>query len=80
MLLWLIFEAPSLKSALLRGWLFGLGYFTLGNNWIATAFTYQAAMPAWLGWIAVVVTLVSIVVSALAGYQSAQINVQAAAA
>ncbi len=26
----------------------------LGLNWIATAFTYQAAMPAWLGWIAVV--------------------------
>ena len=26
----------------------------LGLNWIATAFTYQAAMPAWLGWVAVV--------------------------
>jgi apolipoprotein N-acyltransferase len=39
---------------LARGWWFGLGHFTLGLNWIATAFTYQAAMPAWLGWIAVV--------------------------
>ena len=40
--------------ALARGWWFGLGHFTLGLNWIATAFTYQAAMPAWLGWVAVV--------------------------
>lgn len=47
-------QARSPRSAALAGWLFGLGYFTLGNNWIATAFTYQAAMPAWLGWIAVV--------------------------
>lgn len=35
------------------GWAFGVGHFGLGMNWIATAFTYQAAMPAWLGWIAV---------------------------
>ncbi|HEX4739300.1 MAG TPA: apolipoprotein N-acyltransferase [Allosphingosinicella sp.] len=46
--------APHLRSALVRGWWFGVGSFTLGLNWIATAFTYQAAMPAWLGWIAVV--------------------------
>ena len=36
------------------GWAFGVGHFAVGLNWIATAFTYQAAMPAWLGWIAVV--------------------------
>ena len=36
------------------GWLFGVGHFIVGHNWIATAFTYQAEMPAWLGWIAVV--------------------------
>ncbi|MEA3041737.1 MAG: apolipoprotein N-acyltransferase [Sphingomonadales bacterium] len=53
-LLWLVAEAPRLRSALARGWWFGVGHFTLGLNWIATAFTYQAAMPAWLGWIAVV--------------------------
>jgi len=41
------------KQAALLGWLFGLGHFTLGNWWIATAFTYQAQMPAALGWIAV---------------------------
>ncbi len=35
------------------GWAFGVGHFIVGLNWIATAFTYQAAMPAWLGWIAV---------------------------
>ena len=41
------------RQALLSGWLFGLGLFTVGNGWIATAFTYQAEMPAWLGWLAV---------------------------
>jgi apolipoprotein N-acyltransferase len=44
-------ETPG-RAALL-GWLFGLGHFTLGNSWIATAFTYQAQMPALLGWAAV---------------------------
>jgi apolipoprotein N-acyltransferase len=46
--------APTLRSALARGWMFALGQFVLGLNWIATAFTYQANMPAWLGWVAVV--------------------------
>jgi apolipoprotein N-acyltransferase len=50
----LLNDAQSLKRALWIGWLFGLGQFVIGLNWIATAFTYQAAMPAWLGWIAVV--------------------------
>src|SRR5436190_16730287 len=54
-LLLLIEQAPSLRSALARGWWFGMGQFVLGLNWIATAFTYQAAMPPWLGWVAVVV-------------------------
>jgi apolipoprotein N-acyltransferase len=53
-LLWLIETAPTLRSALARGWWFGVGQFALGLNWIATAFTYQASMPAWLGWLAVV--------------------------
>ena len=53
-LLWLIARAERLRGALAIGWGFGLGQFMLGLNWIATAFTFQAAMPAWLGWIAVV--------------------------
>ena len=52
-LLWLIEQAPSLRSALARGYWFGVGNFVLGLNWIATAFTYQSAMPVWLGWVAV---------------------------
>lgn len=50
---WLVASAPSRRNAALLGWLFGLAHFTLANNWIATAFTYQAEMPAWLGWLAV---------------------------
>jgi apolipoprotein N-acyltransferase len=53
LLLNLIAKAKSAKRAFLLGWLFGLGHFTVGNNWIATAFTYQSNMPAWLGWLAV---------------------------
>ena len=54
LLLRLVADAPRLRSALARGWWFGVGHFTLGLNWLATAFTYQSEMPAWLGWIAVV--------------------------
>jgi apolipoprotein N-acyltransferase len=53
-LAFLLGRTASLPKALLTGWLFGVGQFVLGFNWIATAFTYQAAMPAWLGWVAVV--------------------------
>ncbi|HEU4704160.1 MAG TPA: apolipoprotein N-acyltransferase [Sphingomicrobium sp.] len=49
----LLIRAGSLRRALLVGGAFGLGQFVVGLNWIATAFTYQSAMPAWLGWIAV---------------------------
>ncbi len=50
----ILFRSQALWRALLTGWAFGLGQFVVGLNWIATAFTYQAAMPAWLGWVAVV--------------------------
>ena len=53
LLMQLVASADSGKRAFMIGWLFGVGHFAIGNNWIATAFTYQAAMPAWLGWIAV---------------------------
>ena len=49
----LLWSAPNWKRAFALGWLFGVGHFTLANNWIATAFTYQAEMPAVLGWVAV---------------------------
>ena len=52
-LVWLLFQQQSRKSAFLLGWLFGVAHFTLTNNWIATAFTYQAEMPAFYGWAAV---------------------------
>ena len=50
----LVERAGSLRRALLVGWLFGLGQFVIGLNWIATAFTFQAKMPPSLGWVAVV--------------------------
>lgn len=53
LLLWAIERAPTLRGALLRSWLFGVGQFCLGNNWIATAFTHQSNMPHWIGWLAV---------------------------
>ena len=53
-LLWLLWESKSLRRSILIGWLFGVGQFVVGLNWIATAFTFQAAMPPWLGWVAVV--------------------------
>ncbi|MEM1194754.1 MAG: apolipoprotein N-acyltransferase [Pseudomonadota bacterium] len=49
----LLYQAPSWRAATLRAGLFGWAHLTLANNWIATAFTYQAKMPEFLGWIAV---------------------------
>ena len=49
-----ICRSKSLWRALLIGWAFGFGQFVVGLNWIATAFTFQSNMPAWLGWVAVV--------------------------
>jgi apolipoprotein N-acyltransferase len=49
----LVARARTARGALLVGWLWGVAHFTLGNNWIATAFTFQAKMPGWLGGIAV---------------------------
>ncbi|WP_326523668.1 apolipoprotein N-acyltransferase [Sphingomonas sp.] len=54
--LWLrlVHDAPDLKRALLAGWLFGVGHFTVNNNWIQHAFDYQDKMPPVLGYGAVV--------------------------
>ena len=67
-LMWLLMDAGRLRTALFRSWCFGVGHFTFGNNWIATAFTYQDSMPHWLGWVAVfVLALYLAVFPALAG-------------
>ncbi|MBC2669928.1 apolipoprotein N-acyltransferase [Novosphingobium piscinae] len=50
----LLARAPGPGRAALCGWLWGVGHFSLGNGWIATAFTYQSNMPAALGPVAVV--------------------------
>lgn len=52
-LAWVVFRAPGWRQAGILGWLFGVAHFTLANNWIATAFTFQSEMPAALGWLAV---------------------------
>ena len=50
----LVGRAQTARRAALLGWLWGVAHFSLGNNWIATAFTYQAKMPMALGWVSVV--------------------------
>ncbi len=50
----LVHDAPTVKAALWRGWLFGLGHFTVNNNWIQHAFDFQDAMPPVLGYFAAV--------------------------
>lgn len=47
-------DAANGRCAFVRGWLFGLGQFTVGLNWIAHAFDFQDAMPHWFGYGAVV--------------------------
>ena len=54
LLVLLIQRCETRRGAFLIGWLFGLGHFTFGNGWIATAFTHQANLPVALGWPAVV--------------------------
>ncbi len=54
LLIALVNRAPNKRAAFGYGWLFGVGHFTLGLNWIAHAFDFQDAMPHWLGFIAVV--------------------------
>ncbi len=47
-----VHDAPTLRAALWRGWLFGVGHFTVNDNWIAHAFDFQDAMPHALGLLA----------------------------
>ena len=53
--LWIaLLLAGSRRRAWLVGFAFGWAHFLLGLTWIATAFTFQAEMPAWMGIVAVV--------------------------
>lgn len=45
--------APSWRSAWGTGWWFGLGLGLASFPWLAHAFSFQSAMPYWLGWVAV---------------------------
>lgn len=54
LLILLVDGAPDRRAAFSRGWLFGVGHFTLGLNWIAHAFSFQDAMPHWFGYGAVI--------------------------
>jgi apolipoprotein N-acyltransferase len=51
LLLEFLARAGTLRGALVTGWVFGLGLFLVSLCWLPTAFTYQANMPAWLGWV-----------------------------
>jgi apolipoprotein N-acyltransferase len=48
----LIHRAPTLKAALWQGWAFGVGHFTINNNWFQHAFDFQDKMPPVLGYAA----------------------------
>lgn len=48
----LVHRAPSLKKALWLGWVFGVGHFTINDNWFQHAFDFQDKMPAVLGYAA----------------------------
>lgn len=49
----LLLAAQPRGRAFLLGLGFGFTHFAIGLRWIAEAFTYQAAMPGWMGWVAV---------------------------
>lgn len=53
-LMLLVQSAHTRRQAFSLGWLFGVGHFTVGLNWIAHAFTYQDNMPHWFGYGAVI--------------------------
>ncbi|MBB3348740.1 apolipoprotein N-acyltransferase [Sphingomonas sp. BK069] len=48
----LVHAAPTLRQALWRGYAFGVGHFTINDNWFQHAFTFQDKMPHALGYLA----------------------------
>ena len=51
----LTLNVTRMRTAFTTGYVFGLGHFIVGLNWMAGSFAYQSAMPAWLGWVAVII-------------------------
>jgi apolipoprotein N-acyltransferase len=50
----LVADAPSWRKAAWRAWCWGLGHFTVNNNWFQHAFDFQDKMPPVLGYVAAV--------------------------
>ncbi len=50
----LVDTATSRRHAAAVGWAWGFAMFATSLTWIATAFTFQSAMPAAMGWVAVI--------------------------
>lgn len=48
----LVHAAPSWRTAAWRGWLFGVGHFTVNDNWFKHAFDFQDRMPPAIGYVA----------------------------
>ena len=61
----LINRAPSIRAALWRGWLFGVGHFTVNDNWFQHAFDFQDRMPPVLGYAAAVALALYLAVFAM---------------
>jgi len=58
----LVARAPTGRAALWRGYWFGLGHFTVNNNWFQHAFDFQDKMPPVLGYFAAVALAVYLAV------------------
>lgn len=50
----LVHAAPTFRAGLWRGYAFGVGHFTVNDNWFKHAFDFQDAMPPVLGYFAAV--------------------------
>ncbi len=48
----LVWRAPTARAALWLGWVFGVGHFTINDNWFQHAFDFQDKMPPVLGYVA----------------------------
>jgi len=52
-LIYFVMRSESVKNSFRLGWLWGLGHFTITLQFLAFSFTFQDAMPVWLGYFAV---------------------------